>query len=151
MSIEQDLQAKLTAAMKAKDRATANVIRMLKTKVMERRTAKGFKGEVDDALYIDVIGAYKKSMSKAKAEYEGLGDRGREKAEELQFEIDFCAAYLPKPLGAEEIRQAVREAIAELGAEGPKMTGRVIGAVMKKHKGRAEAQLVRKIVAEELG
>jgi hypothetical protein len=151
MSIEQDLRAKLTAAMKAKDLRTANLIRMLNTKVMERRTAKGFQGQVDDALHLDVIAAYRKSMAKAQAEYAGLGDRGQKEVEELQFELDFCDTYLPKGMSEGEVREAVRAAIAELGAEGPKMVGRVIGAVMKQHKGRVEADQVKQIASEELG
>jgi hypothetical protein len=150
MSIEQDLRAKQTAAMKAKDLRTANVIRMINTKVMERRTAKGFTGEVDDALILDVIGAYRKSLLKAQVEYRGLGERGRERVDELQFEIDLCSGYLPKSLGEPEVRDAVRAAIAELGAAGPKMTGRVVGAVMKQHTGRVDAPLVQKIAGEEL-
>ncbi|MCG8420156.1 MAG: GatB/YqeY domain-containing protein [Proteobacteria bacterium] len=151
MSIEQDLRRKLTAAMKSKDSRTRNVIRMLDTKVMERRTAKDFKGEVDDNLYREVIAAYKKSMSKARAEYEALGERGREKAEELAFEIEFCNQYLPRPLSEDEVRKAVREAIDQLGADSPKMAGRVVGVVMKQHKGRVEAALVKKLATEVLG
>ena len=66
MSLEQDLRAQLTAAIKAKDLRTANVIRMINTKVMERRTAAGFKGTVDDELVREVIAAYKKSLEKAR-------------------------------------------------------------------------------------
>lgn len=151
MTIEQDLRAKLTAAIKAKDLRTANVIRMLNTKVMERRTAKDFKGEVDDALHLEVIAAYRKSMLKAQQEYEQLGERGKEKAEELQFEIDYCATFLPRAMGEDEVRQAVRAAITELGVQGPKMVGRVVGAVMKKHQGQVEAAVVKRIAGEELG
>lgn len=150
MSIEKDLQTKLIASKKARDRRTGDLIGMLKTEVMKRRTAKGFEGEVNDDLYLQVIAAYKKSMTKAKAEYDALGERGAEEAEKLAFEIEFCAQYLPEQLGEDEVRAAVRAAIAELGADNPKMTGRVVGAVMKKHKGLVEAALVKKMVTEEL-
>ena len=150
MSIQQELRDKLTAAIRAKDLKTANVIRMIDTRVMERRTAKGFKGEVDDDLYRDVIGAYKKSLVKARSEFEAAGERGAESIAELDFEIEFLDQYLPEPLGAAAVRAAVREAIAELGTTDPKMTGRVIGAVMKKHKGLVEAATVKAIAAEEL-
>lgn len=151
MSIEKDLREKLTAAMKAKDSATANLIRMLETRVMERRTSKGFKGEVDDDLYREVIAAYKKSMAKARTEYEALGERGAEEVANLAFEIEFCNQYLPQPLGEDEVRAAVRAAIEEIGAGGnPKMIGRVMGVVMKVHKGRVEAPLVKKLITEEI-
>jgi hypothetical protein len=150
MSIEADLRKQLTAALKAKDLATANVIRMLNTKVMERRTAKGFTGEVDDALVLDVIAAYKKTVDKAMEQYRAAGERGAGHLAELQLESDFCATFLPTQLGEDETRAVVRAVIAELGATDPKMAGRVTGAVMKQHKDRVDANLVRRIIGEEL-
>jgi uncharacterized protein YqeY len=149
MSIEQDLGKQLTEAMKAKDQRTLDVLRMIKTKVMERRTAKGFSGQVDDALHLEVIGAYKKSLMKAREEFLAAGDRGKEQAEELAWEIEFCDRFLPKGLSAEELRAAVASAIATLNATDPKMAGRVVGEVMKAHKGKVEAGEVKK-VADEL-
>lgn len=151
MSIQQELRDKLTASIRAKDLKTANVIRMVDTKVMEKRTAKGFSGEVDDALYVDVIGAYKKSLVKARGEFEKAGASGAEQIAELDFEIEFLKQYLPELLGEDQVREAVRSAIAELGVTDLKMTGRVIGVVMKKHKGLVEAPLIKKLIAEELG
>ena len=55
MSIEAQLGELLKEAMRAKDPQTADCIRMIKTKHMERRTAAGFKGPLDDALWLDVI------------------------------------------------------------------------------------------------
>ena len=46
MALEQTLNETLTQAIRAKDAKTANVVRMLKTKIQERRTAKGASGEV---------------------------------------------------------------------------------------------------------
>jgi uncharacterized protein YqeY len=139
MPLEQDLRAVLTAAMKAKDQRTANVVRMINTKVMERRTAAGFKGQVDDELIRDVIAAYKKSLEKAREEYAAAGERGAPHIAELDFEIGFCQQYLPEQMGRDE-----------LGATDPKMAGRVVGAVMKKHKGRVDAALVKQLVDAEL-
>ena len=150
MPIEQELRALLTEAMKQKDTRTLNVVRMLNTKVMERRTAKGFTGQVDDALYVDVIGAYKKAMMKARDEFLAVGERGKEQADELAWEITFCDRFLPKGMGAGELRDAVKTAIATLGATDPKMAGRVVGEVMKLHKGKVEAGEVKKVAEEEL-
>src|SRR5215470_9997490 len=139
MPIEQDLRKLLTESMKAKDLRTADAIRMINTKVMERRTAKGFSGPVDDALHVDVIQAYKKSLQKALTEFEAVGERGKAPAEELKWEIAFCDRFLPQGLSEDELRAAVRGAITSLGATDPKMAGRIVGEVMKTHKGRVEA------------
>jgi uncharacterized protein YqeY len=151
MSLEEDLRARLTAAIKARDLRVANIIRMINTKVMERRTAAGFKGTVDDELVRDVIAAYKKSLEKAREEFAAAGQKGAEHTAELDFEAAFCSQFLPEQMGPDEARAAVREAIAELGSPPePKSAGRLVGAVMKKHKGRVDAALVKQLIDEAL-
>src|SRR6185295_2963175 len=76
MPIETQLGDLLKDAMRQKDQRTADCIRMIKTKHMERRTAAGFKGPLDDALWLDVISAYQKQLKKAREEYAALGDKG---------------------------------------------------------------------------
>ena len=148
-TLEGQLREQLTAALKAKDLRTANLIRMINTKIMERRTAKGFTGEVDDALVLDVIGAYKKSMEKAKAEFASAGDRAKDQIAEIDFEVQWCAKLLPQQVSEAELRAAVAKVVAELPQKDPKMAGRVIGAIKKQFGDRADAQLTKKI-AEEL-
>src|SRR6476619_1753517 len=103
-NLEGQLRERLTAAIKAKDLKTANLVRMINTKIMERRTAKGFTGEVDDALILDVIASYKKAMEKARGDYVAAGERGKEQAAELDVEIAWCATFLPKQLSEAELR-----------------------------------------------
>lgn len=150
MSIEETLRKQLVAALKAKEMAKANCIRMIKTRVMERRTAKNFTGEVDDNLYQDVIAAYRKSMIKAVAQFEQAGEKGAVNAAELQFEVDYLEQFVPKGLSEDEVRAAVKQAIIATGADSPKMIGRIIGEVMKAHKGKVDAGDVKRIAGEEL-
>ena len=149
MSIERRLDDELKQAMRDKDQSTMDVVRMLKSKVQERRTAKGFAGDVDDALLLEVIGAYRKQMQKAVEEYEKLGERGATQAAKLRFEIDYCQRFLPARMGDDELRAIVRERIAALGVTDPKQAGKLVGDVMKTHKGQVEAGEVKRI-AEEL-
>lgn len=149
-NLEAQLREQLTASLKAKDLKTANLIRMINTKVMERRTAKGFTGEVDDALILDVIGSYKKQMEKARIDYANAGDRGKEQVEELDFEIAWCSKFLPTQLSEAELREAIGKAVAELPTKDPKMAGRVIGTIKKQFGDRADAQLAKKIADELL-
>jgi uncharacterized protein YqeY len=149
MALEQRLTDELTQAIRAKDMRTADVVRMLKTRLQERRTAKGFTGQVDDALVTDVIGAYRKQLQKALAEYDKLGERGATQATQLRFEIQFCERFLPKGLDATALRSLVQERAKALGITDPKQVGRLVGDVMKTHKGQVDAADVKKI-AEEL-
>jgi uncharacterized protein YqeY len=149
MTIEEQLNETLKQAMKAKDTRTSEVVRMIKSKVQERRTAKGFAGAVDDALLRDVIAAYRKQLQKALAEYERLGDRGADQAAQLRFEMQFCARFLPRGLDEDAVRALVRDRIATLGVTDLKHIGRLVGDVLKTHKGQVEATDIKRL-AEEL-
>jgi len=149
MTLEQTLDLTLKQAMKNKDGPTTDVVRMLKTKLQERRTAKGFAGAVDDALVLDVIGAYRKQLQKAIAEYEKIGERGAGQAAQLRFELEFCERYLPKGMDETAVRALVKERLAALGITDAKQAGRLVGDIMKTHKGQVEAGEVKRL-GEEL-
>ena len=149
MALAEQLDDTLKHAIKDKDPRTANVVRMLKTRLTERATSKGFSGEVNDAVVVDVIGAYRKQLQKALAEYERLGDRGAAQAAQLRFEIEFCERFLPRGLDPAALEAVVRERIAALGLTDAKQAGRLVGEVMKTHKGQVDAADVKR-VAEAL-
>jgi len=148
--LEGKLREQLTAAMKAKDTKTANLVRMINTKIMERRTAKDFTGQVDDKLILDVIASYKKAMEKARAEYAAAGERGKEQVAELDFEIAWCSTFLPQQMSEAELREVVAKHVAALPAKDPKMAGKIIGMVKKELGDRADAQLTKKLADELL-
>ena len=149
MSLEQELTDRLTQAIKTKDAPTADVVRMIKTRLQERRTAKDFSGTINDTVVLEVIGAYRKLLQKAIAEYEKLGERGAEQAAKLRFEMGFCEGYLPKGLDEAAVRALVQERIRALGIADAKQVGRLVGDIMKTHKGQVEATDVKRM-AEEL-
>ncbi|OLB02248.1 MAG: hypothetical protein AUG87_01160 [Candidatus Rokubacteria bacterium 13_1_20CM_4_70_14] len=149
MGLEAELDERLRQAIKARDTRTADVVRMLKTRLQERRTAKGFAGEVDDALVRDVIAAYRKQLQKAIPEFEKAGERGRAQIAQLRFETEFCERYLPRGLDETALRALVRDRITALAITDPKQVGRLVGDIMKTHKGQVEAGDVKRL-AEEL-
>lgn len=149
MSIKEELSAELKDAMKAQDRPRRDVIRQIETEVSIARSSPGFKGSADDDLYRRVIGSYVKKMTKAREEYAAAGDRGKAQADKLDFEIEYLSRWLPRTLGEAETRALVRGAIDELGADDPKMAGRVIGHVMKSGE-ELDGSLVARLVGEEL-
>jgi len=149
-SIEEQLSGQLKDAMRSKDQRTLNVVRMLKTKHMERRTSAGFTGALDDALWLEVITAYAKQLKKAREEYAALGAKGVDQVTEMDFEIAFCSRFLPEAAGEDEVRSAVVEAVARLAVTDPKQAGKVVGDLMKAHKGKFDAGMVKRVVEETL-
>ena len=89
----------------------------------------------------------RRGIKKRRESVEVYGKAGRtDMAATEAAEIKILESYLPASMPPEEIRAAVREAIAG----GAKDMGKVMGAVMPKLKGRADGSLVNKIVREEL-
>jgi len=149
MGIQDELTAELKDSLRSRDKERASVIRQIETEVSVAKSAPGFKGEVDDALYQKTIVSYVKKMEKAKAEYESIGERGADQAAKLAYEIEYLSRWTPRVLGEDETRQIVRDAIAELGVDDPKMTGRVMGHIMNSGR-ELDGGLVRRLVGEEL-
>ncbi len=144
-TIETELTDRLKAAMKAKDAAALGVIRAIRTKVGQARTAKGFSGEVDDDLYLATIRAYVKSMSKALKEYQKAGERGAEHAAQLKYEIQYLDEFMPKKLSEADTVPLVEAALAATGATSKKEIGKVMGAVMKNHRDAVDPGIVRAV------
>jgi uncharacterized protein YqeY len=151
MSIKEELASELREAMKAKDGRRRDVIRQIETEVSIARSQPGFVGEVDDALYRQVIGSYVKKMDKSRQEYLDIGERGEAMAAKLGFEVEYLSRWLPWKLDPEATRALIREAIAELGVAGEeKAAGRVTGHLMKGHGEDLDGGLVNRLVREEL-
>lgn len=149
-TIELELQDKLKAAMKAGDKRALSAYRMVRTKIMEKRTAKDAK-ELDDAAVLDVIRSYVKSLEAALAEYRSLGTgEDDENVLQLAAEVAILDPYMPKFLGEDATIAIVEASIAATGATSRKQAGMVMGHVMKGHKGEVDAGVVKRLVEERL-
>jgi uncharacterized protein len=151
-TIKQQLAEELRDAMKTGDVDRRDVIRMIESEISLAKSAPGFRGEVDDDLYRQVMTAYSKKMDKARTEYLELGPRGEEMARKLGWEVGFLSKWLPSKLDQPSTEALVQAAISELGVAGdPKAAGRVIGHIMKHHKEEVDGGLVNRLVAAALG
>jgi hypothetical protein len=88
-------------------------------------------------------------MTKAVEEYQSLGERGEEMANQIQLEVDFLSDWLPEQLSEEDVSKLVDEVLSELGEVDMSQMGRIIGAVMAKGDG-IDGSIVSKLVREKL-
>jgi uncharacterized protein YqeY len=63
-TLEQKINQRMRESVKSKDRETATLMRMIKSKVTERMTSKAYKGETGDDLWQPVVEAYVKAAQK---------------------------------------------------------------------------------------
>lgn len=150
MSLLEDIDQKLHEAMKAHDQRGAECLRMLKSKIIEKRTSAGFKGDVTDVVVREVAASYAKQLTRAIGEFEKAGEAGASHIEKLKWEIAYLAPYQPKHLDEAATRVIVEAAVKESGITDPAQSGRIIGLVMKGHKDEVDSALVRRLIEEML-
>ena len=148
-SITERIQVDLVQAMKAKDADTLSTLRMLKTALMEAKTAKPKDATLSSDEEIEVLQRYVKKRRETIETNVKVGRADLNGAEER--EIAVTQRFLPAPLSEEKLREIVQAAVASTGAAGPKDMGKVIGAVMAQVKGQAEGSAVSKLVKAALG
>lgn len=146
MTVLAQLNDDMKAAMKAKDKESLQVIRMLKAALQNEQIKTGHDLTADEEL--TVLSREMKQRRDSLAEFE-KADRA-DLADKLRSEIVIVEKYLPAQLTEDEIRQIVSDAIQQTGATSAKEFGKVMGAVMPKVKGKADGNQVNAIVKELL-
>lgn len=128
-------------AMKAKDKFRLSVIRMLKGALQ--------KAEIDkeEALTDDEeLSILSRELKQRKDSVNEFHEAGRDDlADQTAKEIEIVENYLPKQLSEEEITQAVKEVIDQVGASSMKDFGKVMGTAVAKLKGQADGNQIQKV------
>lgn len=132
MSLQQQIIADLTEAMKAKDADRLSVLRMVKANLMNRKIEKG--GELTDEEVRKALQGLVKQRRDSIEQYTAAGRS--ELAEKEAQEIGFIEVYLPQGASAEEIASAIDEAVTETGASSMKDMGSVMKAAQAKLAGK---------------
>ncbi len=137
------LQGDLNAARKSRDKAgtllLSTVLSEIKNKKIELRR---------DPVDTDVIDVLRKSIKRRRESVEMYAKGGRQDlVDKEQSEATALEKYLPAPVSDEELRAAVKLAIAG----GATQIGAVMGKVLPQFKGRAEGGTINAIAREELG
>lgn len=146
MNLLKKLTADMIAAMKAGDKDTLKVVRMLKAAVQNEKIELGH-----DLSENDEIAVLSREYKQRKESLEEFEKAGREDlVEQTKKELAVVKKYMPKQLSADEVKKTVQDTISSLGANSMKDFGKVMGAVMPKLKGKADGKLINQTVKEQL-
>lgn len=144
--LRDDLQKALKEAMLAKDILTTSAVRMIiagqKEKDVEAR-GKGQEKASDAELMSMMQGMIKQRKDSIKMFLEG---NRPELAEKEKAEISVIERFLPKQMDEAETQAAVKEIIAETGANSMKDMGKVMGGLKAKYAGSLDMGKVNTIV-----
>lgn len=147
MSLTTELNEQMKTAMKAHDKVTLSVVRMLKAALQNTQIKAGHDLSADEEKA--VLATELKQRKESLTEFE---NGGREDlVAGVKQEIAIVEQYLPAQLDEAAVTALVTKVIAETGATGKADFGKVMKTLMPQVKGQADGALVNRIVKAQLG
>ncbi|NLY86398.1 MAG: GatB/YqeY domain-containing protein [Tissierellia bacterium] len=146
MSLKEKLMEDLKDSMKSKDKIRKDTITMVRAAIKQKEVDE--RRELSDDDILDIIAKQLKEKRMAIEEFK-KGQRD-DLVKLTEQEIDILLNYLPEQLTEEEVEKIVFETIKEVNAKSIKDIGIIMKAVMPKVKGRADGNIVNKIVRKIL-
>lgn len=146
MSLKQRLTDDMKAAMKAGDKDTLGVIRLINAAIKQREVDERI--ELDDAGVIAVLEKAVKQRKDSIGQYEAANREDLAAIE--RGEMAVIERYLPEKMGEAEVLAAIDAAIAETGATGPADMGKLMGVLKPKLAGQADMGQVSALVKQRL-
>lgn len=146
ISLSDKLVEDQKEAQRARDRFRLSVIRMLRAELQNSAIAKKDPLNAEEELAV-----LSREVKKRQESIEDYRKANRQELlDDLKREIEILKKYLPEQLSEEELESMVREAISETGAETKRDIGKVMGMLMPRVKGKADGNVVRRMVEEKL-
>ena len=147
MTLEQQIQNDIAAAMKARNQVKLDALRAVKSAILIAKTA-GAGIELTDA---DIVKIMQKQVKQRRESAEMYTSAGRPELAEAELaQAAAIEEYLPKQLTPEELEAQLRALMAELGVDSPQQMGKVMGVATKKFAGLADGRAISEMVKKIL-
>lgn len=146
MSLTDRINQDVKEAMKARDKDTLKVIRMLKAGLQKEQLE--HSEPLNEEEELTIIARELKQRKDSLAEFEKAGRQ--DLVDEVTAEIEIVERYLPQQLSEEEVEAKIQSIIDELGATSSEDFGKVMGKAMADLKGQADGKVVNQITKKLL-
>ena len=143
MTLNERITDALKEAMKNKDEARKRTIRAIKSQILLMQTD-GTGQEITPERELKMLQTMVKQREDSASSYDA-GNR-KDLAEIEREEIAILKEFLPQQLHESELEEILKSIIAELGAQGAKDMGRVMGEASKRLLGKADGKIISTMV-----
>jgi len=148
MPVVETVTAQMKDAMKARDAARLSALRNMRAAFLTEMKKDG-SSTLEDGVAIAVL---RKLAKQRQESIDAFTQANRpERVAEERAELGVIEEFLPRLADEATTRSWVQAAIASSGASSAKELGKVMGALMKAHKGDVDGDLARRIAGELLG
>lgn len=145
-TLKDQLQSDVKAAMKSRDKRSLGALRLIMAELKRREVDE--RNELQDQDILVILEKMTKQRRDSLTQYEAAGRS--DLAEQEQFELDLIAAYMPEPIGEDELTAMVEAAITTTGASAMADMGKVMAVLKSEVQGRADMGQVSRIVKASL-
>ena len=144
--LKNSLTEAMKDAMRAKEKFRLGVIRMTLAEI--KRVEVDERIDIDDARCLAIIDKMSKQRRDAANQFV---DGGRKDLADIELaEVEVLKEFLPAQLTDDEIISLIDKAIATTEASGPRGMGQVMGQLKPQVQGRADMQVISRLVKERL-
>ena len=148
MSLQQDIMTALKEAMKSKDQIALTALRAVKSAILIAQTESGAKEDLTEDQELKILQKLVKQRKDSAAIY--LEQDRKDLALPEIDEAEVINQFLPEAITDEEIEKVVVATIEQIGAEGMKDMGKVMGMVSKELAGQADGKTISALVKKNL-
>ena len=134
MNRKERISEDMKTAMRAKDSEKLGTIRLLQSAMKQKEVDERIT--LDDAAIVAIVDKMIKQRKDSIAAFEQAARQ--DLVDKEKAELSVLSAYLPERLSAQEVTDAVKAIVAELGASGPGDMGKVMGVVKTRLAGKAD-------------
>ena len=144
MSLELKITTALKEAMKSKNKMALTALRAVKSAILLHKTQKSSDGGLSNEDEMKILQKLVKQRKDSAAIYTGQGRN--DLADPELKEAELIQQFLPKALSQDEVKEVVKSIIDEIGAEGMKDMGKVMGVAIKNLGGKADGSKISSLV-----
>ena len=144
----EQVSTDIKEAMKARDKVRLETLRNIKKVFLEAKTAPGADDNLSDANAMKIL---QKLAKQGKESAETYAKQNRQDLADAELtQVAVIEEYLPKPFSPEEVEEAVKTIISQIGATSMKDMGRVMGVATKQLAGKADGGAISQAVKKAL-
>jgi uncharacterized protein len=149
MSLKQQIDNDIKQAMLAKNKEALEALRSIKSMILLAESEKGGSGDITAETENKLL---MKATKQRKESADIFQKEGREDLANREiFQLNIISGYLPKQLSESEIKSELQKIIGQVGAQGPKDMGKVMGTATKQLAGKADGRVISELAKKLLG
>ncbi len=148
MSLQADVMSAMKTAMKSKDQTALTALRSIKSAILLALTENGSQSELSEAQELKILQTQVKQRKDSAAIF--IEQKREDLAAPELAEAEIISQFLPEALDEAAITKVVVDTIEQIGAEGMKDMGKVMGIVSNKLAGQADGKTISTIVKQKL-